>query len=343
VFLEQSLRRSAPGWQALFSAVKGRGLLRLGDLEGAQAHALTALELLPDSRDSNFAYSPLATLLHARVEMGEYVEAAAIVDRPVPDTLHLSVHSLEYFRARARYYLVTHQFQAALNDLNEAGRLMKQWGVDRPLLLPWRTEAAEVLLKMGQTQRAERLVLRQLSMTDARNPWVRGTALRLRAVASNPKKRLPLLQQAITELRKTEDRVQLAYALADLTETLVTLGDPLARIRRQEALALAAECKAMALYERISQVPQPAGPRPTAKVPLDVRGPDVGTPLSESEQRVAVLAALQYTNREISGMLYITVSTVEQHLTRVYRKLNISRRQDLPAILELSSLKVPAI
>jgi DNA-binding NarL/FixJ family response regulator len=34
--------------------------------------------------------------------------------------------------------------------------------------------------------------------------------------------------------------------------------------------------------------------------------------------------------------LYITVSTVEQHLTRVYRKLNITRRQDLPADLPFS-------
>ncbi|WP_425518042.1 LuxR C-terminal-related transcriptional regulator [Polymorphospora rubra] len=28
--------------------------------------------------------------------------------------------------------------------------------------------------------------------------------------------------------------------------------------------------------------------------------------------------------------LFITVSTVEQHLTRVYRKLRINRRSDLP-------------
>ena len=52
--------------------------------------------------------------------------------------------------------------------------------------------------------------------------------------------------------------------------------------------------------------------------------------LSDSELRVAELAAKGHTNREISGILYITVSTVEQHLTRVYRKLNVTRRRDLP-------------
>ncbi|QIS18229.1 helix-turn-helix transcriptional regulator [Nocardia terpenica] len=55
--------------------------------------------------------------------------------------------------------------------------------------------------------------------------------------------------------------------------------------------------------------------------------------LSEAEYRVASLAVLGYSNRQISRKLYITVSTVEQHLTRIYRKLNVSRRSDLPTDL----------
>ncbi len=55
--------------------------------------------------------------------------------------------------------------------------------------------------------------------------------------------------------------------------------------------------------------------------------------LSEAELRVAELAAAGETNREISGKLFITVSTVEQHLTRVYRKLRLSGRADLRACL----------
>ncbi|TDD09004.1 LuxR family transcriptional regulator, partial [Saccharopolyspora terrae] len=62
-----------------------------------------------------------------------------------------------------------------------------------------------------------------------------------------------------------------------------------------------------------------------------------GTPLlSEAERKVAELAARGQTNREIGRRLYITVSTVEQHLTRVYRKLNVRKRTELPA--ELSRL-----
>ena len=55
--------------------------------------------------------------------------------------------------------------------------------------------------------------------------------------------------------------------------------------------------------------------------------------LSEAERRVAGLAARGHTNRQIAATLHITVSTVEQHLTRVYRKLDVKRRSDLPARL----------
>ena len=52
--------------------------------------------------------------------------------------------------------------------------------------------------------------------------------------------------------------------------------------------------------------------------------------LSDAEQRVAALAAYGYTNAQIAHKLHITVSTVEQHLTRVYRKLGVSGRAELP-------------
>ncbi len=49
------------------------------------------------------------------------------------------------------------------------------------------------------------------------------------------------------------------------------------------------------------------------------------TELTYSERRVAVLAAAGVTNRGIAARLGITPSTVEQHLTRVYRKTGVDR------------------
>ena len=55
--------------------------------------------------------------------------------------------------------------------------------------------------------------------------------------------------------------------------------------------------------------------------------------LSRSEQRVAVLAARGLTNQCIARELSLAVSTVEQHLTRTYRKLDIAGRSQLYAVL----------
>jgi len=59
------------------------------------------------------------------------------------------------------------------------------------------------------------------------------------------------------------------------------------------------------------------------------RSPTMAGDLTEAELKVAALAAQGHTNQQIAGMLFITVSTVEQHLTRVYRKLRVNRRADL--------------
>lgn len=51
--------------------------------------------------------------------------------------------------------------------------------------------------------------------------------------------------------------------------------------------------------------------------------------LTDAERRVAALAAAGNTNRQIAEHLFITVSTVEQHLTKIYRKLNVRSRSGL--------------
>jgi DNA-binding NarL/FixJ family response regulator len=40
------------------------------------------------------------------------------------------------------------------------------------------------------------------------------------------------------------------------------------------------------------------------------------------------------SNREIAQALFVTLGTVEAHLTSAYRKLNVARREELAAALE---------
>ena len=55
--------------------------------------------------------------------------------------------------------------------------------------------------------------------------------------------------------------------------------------------------------------------------------------LTPSEMRVAELAAAGGTNREIAQTLFVTEKTVETHLGRAFRKLDISSRRRLPDVL----------
>ena len=71
--------------------------------------------------------------------------------------------------------------------------------------------------------------------------------------------------------------------------------------------------------------PAPAGRRWRAITGLDA--------LTPSEERVARLAAAGRTNRDIAQELFITLATVETHLTRAYRKLEVPGRDELAGVL----------
>jgi DNA-binding CsgD family transcriptional regulator len=59
--------------------------------------------------------------------------------------------------------------------------------------------------------------------------------------------------------------------------------------------------------------------------------------LTASERRVAELAAEGRSNPEIAQALFVTRKTVETHLGRVYRKLDISGRGKLAHALDEQS------
>jgi DNA-binding CsgD family transcriptional regulator len=63
--------------------------------------------------------------------------------------------------------------------------------------------------------------------------------------------------------------------------------------------------------------------------------------LTAAESRIAALVAQGRKNREISQALFMSVATVEAHLTRIYRKLDIRSRSELTRLVAEGSVSLP--
>ncbi|WP_189958800.1 helix-turn-helix transcriptional regulator [Streptomyces alanosinicus] len=321
--LTEAEKSGAPGWRAVCAGLHAEALLRIGDAQGARRHATAALDALPASGGGTFPYGPAAVLVQACGALGRYDEAARHVQYPVTRQILTSLYGVQYLRARGLHQLSLGQPHTALADFRKAGRVLQSWRADRAALLPWRTDAAQALLRMGRLGRARTLVEEQLTLPDATHPRVRGACLRLLAVTGSPGRRTALLRESVDELRRSGDRLETARALADLGHALHDDDRPsqgAATLRA--AWNLAQQMGAVGLREELL----PGSDRPAIALTAAAAGP-----LSDAEQRVAALAAEGLTNRGIAARLGVTVSTVEQHLTRVYRKLGVTSRADLPA------------
>ncbi|NUW34792.1 AAA family ATPase [Nonomuraea sp. SMC257] len=325
-FIAEAASRHAPSRQARLSAIRAEIHLRRGDLAGAVDDARRALEIIPPASWGVAVGGPLGSLLLAGAAMGRFEEFLPQADRPVPEAMLETRFGLHYLYGRGRFHLMAGQPRQALRDLRLCGELMRAWGLDTPGFIAWRLDVAEALVRLEETEEARLLVEDQLARCDRRCARVHGAGLRLLAATGEPRHRVMVLRQSAELLQSSGDRYELARTLGDLTEAYRAMGE----FRRawmvgRRARALADECQITVLDPDLAPgedgeggEAEPVGLRPV---------------LSDAERRVAALAADGYSNREISGKLFITVSTVEQHLTRIYRKLNVTRRTELPADL----------
>jgi DNA-binding CsgD family transcriptional regulator len=119
-----------------------------------------------------------------------------------------------------------------------------------------------------------------------------------------------------------------ARALIDLGSAIRRAGKRTqARKTLAEGADLAHRCGATALVDHALEELRLAGARPRR---ITQTGRDALTP---AELRVVELAAERQTNKQIAQALFVTVRTVEMHLSNSYRKLDIETRNQLPAAL----------
>ncbi|WP_024803459.1 LuxR family transcriptional regulator [Nocardia sp. BMG51109] len=323
--LAETEARHAPTWRSIFAALRADTLLRRGNLAAAVDNATLALDLVPTEHLGVWAGRPIGTLVRALTARGDHAEAAAHLRRQLPQAMFESRFALPYLHAYGRHCLAIGKPDDALRHFRQCGTLMRQWNLDFAWLVPWRNDMAAACLRLGERRRAQSLATMHLELIGGPERHASGgVSLRLLAATGDAHRRVPLLRRAVALARSGTDDLELATALSDLGRAHRAIGDadkagPLLR----EAAQLAESCGSGVLVRRLR------GDRTAQPAPRARPTPGRADSLSPAERRVAELAALGKRNREIAETLDITTSTVEQHLTRVYRKLSVARRGDL--------------
>jgi DNA-binding CsgD family transcriptional regulator len=183
-------------------------------------------------------------------------------------------------------------------------------------------EAASRTGKPGQAQPAlEQLVER----TDASGTdWALATQARCRALLSGVDEAEALYREAIERLLPTRLRLDLARARLLYGEWL-----------RRQSRRVDARNELRTAYEMFTDFGMNAFAE-RARIELQATGEharkrsvDTLGQLTPQEEQVARLAAEGHTNREIASQLFISPSTVEYHLHKVFRKLGVTSRAQL--------------
>jgi DNA-binding NarL/FixJ family response regulator len=247
-----------------------------------------------------------------------------------------SLRALWYLQTRARLHAACKRPREALEDFDACARLEQEWQMQRPSYANWRADAARVLGSIGRRDEARELAAEEVERCrafGAESPL--GVALTSLGLVTPGDDGIRLLEQAVATLQSSPSRLEHALALVELGSALRRGGrradarDPL-----REGLELAVECGAELLAARAHDELVAAGARPR-RDPIESR-----STLTASELRVARMAAEGLTNREIAQALFLTDKTIEVHLTRVYRKLEIQSRSQLARVLPATA--VPA-
>jgi DNA-binding CsgD family transcriptional regulator len=266
----------------------------------------------------------LSIVLMERGELGAAeaeLEATGVATGVVPDSLWVAVPLL----ARGRLRLAQGKMEEAAQDLVELQCRKQRWGMGESGMVPVGAYAARALAALGERGRARELA--EADLVHARR-WGAPTAisrvLRALSVTLPGAAGLAPLEEAVAVLEGSPARLERANALSDLGAALrrdnrrAQAREPL-----REALELARSCGAAGLAKRTHDELLASGEKVRRYTPIGVDS------LTPSERRVAEMAASGMTNRQIAQTLFLTVKTIETHLSAAYDKLGIRSRRQL--------------
>jgi DNA-binding CsgD family transcriptional regulator len=189
-------------------------------------------------------------------------------------------------------------------------------------LVPELAEAASKTADRAQLESAREWLSERTRVISS--GWASGIEARVRALLSEGEVADSLYRQSIAHLSGTRVRLELA-------RTHLLYGEWLRREHRrldaQEHLRTALEAftsmGAEAFARRAGRELLATGERARK------RTVDTLDPLTPQETQIARLAADGHTNRQIAAQLFISPSTVEYHLRKAFRKLDVKSRTQL--------------
>lgn len=290
-----------------------------------------------------------AWLAHLLIDRGQLDEAAAqlaasglppdLGEAPEPALWFWSSEAQIQLQVRGSLRLARGEVEAGARDLLDAARRSAPRGSTWAL----HARAAAALALLGRKDEARELVAVDAAWArefGARRPLAR--VAHAQGLIEGGAPGVALLREACALLRQ----VSTARGGRDLAAAQVDLGSMLrrqgqrteARAELRTALQVAEAIGAGLLGARARDELRASGGRLR-------RGPELLSgvaALTPSELRVAQLAADGRTNREIGHVLFLAPKTVEMHLGRAYRKLDISGRDQLADALAAEPDALPA-
>jgi DNA-binding CsgD family transcriptional regulator len=319
---DDAVSRCSPVAIAEASMVCALARLAQGRINEAMNDAQTALDAVHGRDWRTAGPVPRAVLIACRLERDELEAAAAALPYAEAErTDHPGVDAWQPW-VRGRVRLAQGDPGGALADLLLCGRLASQAGIRNPGMLAWRLDAGIAAHVSGDSGRAAELLVEERRR--AALVGLPGVAARIDAVQASLAGNLDQLEGAVTQLRRSDDQLALAKALTALGSMKRRTGQRVAcRPILREALDLAHRVGAVAAEHRARDELLASGAKPRRAV---LHGTGSLTP---SERRIATLAATGDGNDAIAERLYLTRSTVAWHLSRVYKKLDISSRDAL--------------
>jgi DNA-binding CsgD family transcriptional regulator len=249
--------------------------------------------------------------------------AAEAVERA--ETTGVRWDRLEALRARGTAALLRGEAARAVECLVPVWEHTRREGVDEPGVFPVAPELVEALAEVAAVNEARAVTntLRALADHQA-HPWGLATARRcdaqIRLAETDDENAVTTLEGAANDY----GRLGLPF---DRARALLQLGRAQRRSKKWGTARRSLE-QAAAGFDVIGS-PGWAEQARSELARVSARRPRAAGALTPAELRVACLAADGLSNKEIAADLFVTVHTVEAHLSHVYAKLGVRSRRQL--------------